>query len=64
MICPYNHKTEKTVQQFTQDFDHDTNDSNITGGTTVTRTSFEFMHCPKEKCGAWQDGRCCYNGIR
>lgn len=59
MICPYRDRSETTYQGWTQN----PNDENIiTNGQNVTQTIYEPMKCPKEECGAWHDGRCCYNG--
>ena len=58
MICPYNRKSEVQVLQWKQDDE---------GGETKCEqkavTTFQMMTCPKEGCGVWRDGRCCYAAI-
>lgn len=44
MLCPYNHKTETTVYQFSNEYDAGY-ESNCTGGQTVTKVNFTFASC-------------------
>lgn len=59
MICPYNNKSETSIQNWTQD--HDDDSQILTKGKTITQTIYEPMECQKENCGAWHNGRCNYN---
>lgn len=62
MICPYNRKHEKQIQQWVQEYSPE--DSNqVPSGTTITDTDFTMMECPKENCGAWHGGKCCYASV-
>ena len=54
MICPHNVKKVYTVTQNSSD-DDECNEA-------VTITKYTMLECPKEGCGAWQDGRCNYRG--
>ena len=54
MICPYNINQVYTVTQNSPD-DGECNDA-------VAMTKYTMLECPKEGCGAWQDGRCQYKG--
>ena len=54
MICPHNVKKVCTVTQNSSD-DGECNEA-------VTVTKYTMLECPKEGCGAWQDGRCQYKG--
>lgn len=54
MICPHNVKKVCTVTQNSSD------DGECNGAVTITK--YEMLECPKEGCGAWQDGRCQYKG--
>lgn len=54
MICPHNINQVYTVSQNSTD-DGECNDA-------VTVTKYTMLECPKEGCGAWQDGRCQYKG--
>lgn len=58
MICPYNLKSETQIQQWQQEPD---DNQTPTDGTTVTRTVYEYMECKQSECGAWHNGKCCYN---
>ena len=58
MICPYNRKSEIQVLQWKQD-----GEDGETKGEQKTVTTFQMMLCPKEGCGAWRDGRCCYASV-
>lgn len=54
MICPHNVKKVCTVTQNSSD--------DVECNEAVTVTKYEMLECPKEGCGAWQDGRCQYKG--
>lgn len=60
MKCPYNRKSEKHVQKWSQSL----NDENVvTSGLQADECSFELMECEKENCGAWYNGKCCYAAV-
>lgn len=59
MICPYRHKTETTLQIWTQKPDPSI-DNAVTHGTNMTKVFFEDAQCLREKCGAFYNGRCHY----
>lgn len=61
MVCPYNKKSEKHVQQWEQTYDEDTNQA--IRGSTVDKWEFSLADCQKDNCGAWQNGRCCYASV-
>lgn len=60
MKCPYAvHR--QTIRQTTIEY----NGENMqTGYTEIEKNSAAFLKCLKENCGAWQNGKCCYNGER
>lgn len=58
MKCPYNHKSKTEIQTWKQNTDEY---QTLTDGKTITQTVFELAECGKENCGAWQNGKCCYN---
>lgn len=60
MKCPYNRKSETTVQIWKQSSDENQTPSD---GRTVTQTVFELTDCEKENCGAWHGGKCCYAAV-
>ncbi len=57
MKCPYNTKSETTIQSFRQKYN---DEGNLNNSKSVTQTIYELMDCEKENCGAWQNGKCCY----
>lgn len=57
MRCPYNYKSETTLQVWKQNSD---DNQVLTDGRTTTRIEYEYMECSKENCAAWHDGRCNY----
>lgn len=60
MKCPYN----ITVQQRTvHKYEHDT-DGRIASEEIVLVETHPFVDCLQQECGAWQNGRCCYNDIK
>ena len=59
MICPYNNRSETQFQSWKQSPDET---GTLRNGVTTTQTIYEPMKCAEEQCGAWQDGKCCYNG--
>ncbi|MBC8534141.1 hypothetical protein [Yeguia hominis] len=61
MICPYNMKSQVSVQQWMQEYGGENGDQ-TPAGTTITNEQFEYMECAREDCGAFYDGRCHYNG--
>ncbi len=58
MICPYNLKSETQMQYWQQNPE---NEQDTTDGANVTRTVYHYMQCLREHCGAWYNGKCCYN---
>ena len=58
MKCPYA-VSRHTVTQTTFEYDEDRAE---TFRQTIEKNTAEFSECPKEDCGAWQDGRCGYRG--
>lgn len=61
MICPYNVKVHVTVQQWVQEYSEE-NENQLPTGSTRTNEYFKYMECVRENCGAFYNGRCCYNG--
>ncbi len=61
MICPYNNRSETQFQSWKQSPDET---GTLRNGFTATQTIYEPMECAKEQCGAWQDGKCGYNGSK
>ena len=57
MFCPYavnRHTVQQTIYEYNED------------GTTkmyqtVDHNNAEFLKCKEHECGAWRDGKCCYN---
>lgn len=59
MICPY--AVNRLVVVKTK---YEYNDENTQTGTVQTENSIaNFVECQKENCGAYKDGRCCYNQV-
>lgn len=59
MICPY--AVNRTVVVQTK---YGYNDENIqTSAVTIENSIANFLECQKENCGAYKDGRCCYNQV-
>lgn len=56
MICPYNVISETEVQQWGQN-----TDEMATDGTTITKTTYQYMKCKQNDCGAFYNGICHYN---
>lgn len=59
MICPYCNKSETVVQKWTQSYDDERQEP--TGGENITQTVYEPMECQTENCGAYHNGKCCFN---
>ena len=57
MVCPYAVNRE-IVQQSTREYNTDSVETfyNLIENNTAT-----MLPCKKEECGAWQEGKCCYN---
>ena len=58
MKCPYNRKSEIHAQAW---FQIPNADGIVIRGVTMNQWDYEQADCPKEQCGAWHDGKCCYN---
>jgi len=58
LICPYNNKSETSVQSWVENSDSE--DENKKVGSTVTTTTYTQTECQGEKCGAYYNGRCHY----
>lgn len=58
MICPYNVISETEVQQWGQN-----TDEMATGGTTITKTTYQYMECKQNDCGAFYNGICHYSKL-
>lgn len=59
MICPY--AVNRTVVVQTK---YGYNDENIqTSAVTIESSIANFLEYQKENCGAYKDGRCCYNQV-
>lgn len=59
MICPYNHKQQTTVLQWTQNNE----DEDTTALQQIEKVNFAMMECPKEGCAVWYNGRCHYAAV-
>lgn len=60
MICPYNRRMETQVVQTTYTYDENGNNDSV---QQITRTRFEMIECPRDACGAYQEGRCRYASV-
>lgn len=58
MICPYNRKKETQYLQWDQ-----SEEDEKTTCVQVSSTTIVMMDCPREGCGAWRDGHCCYAAV-
>jgi len=58
LICPYNNKSETSIQNWKQD--HEDESQILTKGKTITQTVYEPMICQEDECGAYYGGRCHY----
>ena len=58
LICPYNIKSETSIQNWKQD--HEDESQILTKGQTITQTVYEPMVCQKDERGAYYGGRCHY----
>lgn len=59
MVCPYNTKSSRVVEQYEKAPGEGPDEES---SQRITVSSWEMMECPRELCGAWQDGRCNYKG--
>ena len=59
MICPYNNRSATVIEVWSQTTNDSSNDSKK--GSVINKTIYERAECAKENCGAWNDGKCCYN---
>ncbi len=59
MICPYNNRSETVIEVWSQATNDSSDDSKK--GLVINKTIYERAECAKEYCGAWNDGKCCYN---
>lgn len=59
MKCPYNHRSEISIEVWGQCSDAESEDNKETG-YTFRKYTFDQQDCLQEECGAWHDGRCCY----
>ena len=57
MFCPYA-VNRKIVRSTKMEYDDDGRQTSYIEGENNTA---DFLKCPQEECGAWQDGKCCYN---
>lgn len=57
MVCPYavnRHVVQQTCYEYKDD-------GNVEMSQLIEHNTAEFCECKKELCGAWKDGKCCYN---
>lgn len=59
MICPYNNRSATVIEVWSQITNDSSDDSKK--GSVINKTIYERSECVKENCGAWNDGKCCYN---
>jgi len=57
VICPYA-VNRKVVTQTRMTYDEN---GQQTSWMEAQQNTAEFVKCQKEECGAFQDGKCCYN---
>ena len=56
MFCPYavnRHTVQQTVFEYNDD-------GSMKMSQTVDHNNAEFIKCKEQECGAWRDGKCCY----
>jgi len=58
MKCPYS----VDIKQVNQNRYEYNDDGLTTFHEHILIETRTFMECPKEQCGAWQDGKCKYSG--
>ena len=59
MICPYNRKSETSMEQYENEFVSEDSDS-VKAYKKSYIVKFEQMECQKENCGAYHNG-CRFN---
>lgn len=57
MFCPYA-VNRKTVTQTVYDYNED---GSVAQAQTVETNNAEFLQCKQQECGAFRNGKCCYN---
>ncbi len=63
MLCPYNRKRLTYVKNTVYEFlDEERGISKAARETYLE--DYILADCAEEQCGAWRDGRCCYNDGR
>ncbi len=60
MKCPYNISIHQRV---TRSYSYDT-DGKIESEETVLVEKRPLLDCAGKDCGAWQNGKCCYNNLK
>lgn len=56
MFCPYA-VNRVSVQQTIYEYN---DDGTTKMHHTIDHNNAEFVKCKKQECGAWRDGKCCY----
>lgn len=57
MKCPYTIHRHNVSQE---KYEYDDEGKQILT-TRIENSKAEMIDCEKENCGAWKDGKCCYN---
>lgn len=57
MFCPYA-VNRNVVTQCSFEYGED---GEMTISQTIEHNNAEFIKCKENECGAWREGRCCYN---
>ena len=56
MFCPYavnRHTVQQTVFEYNED-------GSMRMSQIIDHNNAEFIKCKEQECGAWRDGKCCY----